>query len=173
MSNCSYCGSKIILGGVRSFDLRFCNQKCAQSGALLNVSIHIPDEVVQSKVINIHKGSCPICTGPGPVDVHTSYAIWSAIVVSCWKNTPRISCVSCARKARIEDAIRCFFFGWWGFPNGIIRTPIQLGRNIVGLIKAKTTNPPSAHLEKFVRLSLVSEARRMQNLNTTPPPIPR
>lgn len=173
MSKCSYCGSRILFGGIRSFDLRFCNQKCAQAGALLNVSIQIPAEVVQSRLLSVHRGSCPKCSGPGPIDVHTSYSVWSAVLLTRWASHPLMSCVPCAKKAQLLNAVGSFFLGWWGFPWGIILTPVQVGRNVAGLIKTKATNPPSAQLERFVRLELISEARRMQYSNTTPPPIPR
>src|ERR1700704_3028032 len=46
-AKCSYCNSTIIIGGVRDGDLRFCNQKCRQAGALLLVSQLVPDEEVR------------------------------------------------------------------------------------------------------------------------------
>jgi hypothetical protein len=44
--------------------------------------------------------------------------------------------------------------GWWGFPWGLILTPVQVIRNVVGMSRAYDPYNPSPQLEASVRLSL-------------------
>ena len=41
MAQCDYCGKDIIFGGVREYDLRFCNKKCRENG---DAFLFIPNE---------------------------------------------------------------------------------------------------------------------------------
>ena len=53
--------------------------------------------------------------------------------------------------------------GWWGIPWGLIMTPVQVVRNVTGLISPPDPIEPSEKLKDFVRLSLVgrvSQSRR-------------
>ena len=79
MAKCDYCGSTIIFGGKRQGDLRFCNDRCLGNGGLLLVSRQVPENVVHESLWKVHQGRCPKCTGPGPVDVHVSHRVWSAL----------------------------------------------------------------------------------------------
>ncbi len=79
---CDYCGTRILFGGKRENELRFCNEDCRQRGVLIAVSRQIPDDTVNERVGRIFSGTCPQCGGRGPVDVHTSYLAWSAVVVT-------------------------------------------------------------------------------------------
>jgi hypothetical protein len=53
MASCSYCNTTILFGGKRTGDLRFCNEKCAQKGALALVASQLSptDVAVASRVI--------------------------------------------------------------------------------------------------------------------------
>ena len=81
MATCSYCGSFILFGGEHYGGLRYCNTTCRDNGALLRVAGQIPDSAVRQVVQEVHGGLCPKCQGNGPVDVHTAYRVWSALVV--------------------------------------------------------------------------------------------
>jgi hypothetical protein len=171
MPRCSYCNSLIVVGGVRDGDLRFCNQKCRQGGALLASAQLVPEDVVSKRVTAINQGSCPQCKGVGPVDVHLSHTVWSALVITRWKSSARLSCVSCAKKAKITSSLGSFFLGWWGFPWGLILTPIQITKNLWGVFTTHPSHSASAQLEKIVRLSLAADLRRAQAAGGTPPPL--
>jgi hypothetical protein len=54
------------------------------------------------------------------------------------------------------DAIFSFLFGWWGFPWGILVTPVQVVRNIVNLVKNPDEKKPSETLRNIVRQSIAS-----------------
>src|SRR5690349_12558087 len=103
MTKCDYCGTRILLGGVRDGALRFCNQKCHQNGILLSFTNQVPPEILQKHVQEVHEGSCPRCGGRGPVDVHTSYRVWSIILLTTWSSRPKISCRSCGIKTQLGD----------------------------------------------------------------------
>src|SRR5438552_14364803 len=100
MAACDYCGTSILIGGKRAGNYRFCNQRCASKGALLQLASQVPADIVQQQVWSLHHGSCPVCQGPGPVDVHTSYRIYSALIVTSWRSEPRVSCRPCGVKAK-------------------------------------------------------------------------
>jgi hypothetical protein len=82
MAKCGYCGSTIIVGGVKQGEQRFCNQKCHQRGMLVAFSNRIDPAEVQTAITRVHQGLCPKCGGAGPIDVSTSYRIWSAILLT-------------------------------------------------------------------------------------------
>jgi hypothetical protein len=158
MARCDYCGSTILFGGAREGDRRFCNDRCRRSGVLLGISEQLPQELVQQHVREVHQGSCPRCKGKGPVDVHTSHRVWSAVYLTSWSSRPQLCCRSCGIKRELGDAAFSFVLGWWGFPWGLIMTPVQVVRNLRGVFGGPDPSQPSAQLEKFVRMSMAAQA---------------
>ena len=156
MAKCDYCGSTIIVGGVRQGEQRFCNQKCPQSGTLVALSGRIDPVEIQNAITRIHQGTCPKCGGAGPVDVSTSYKVWSALILTSWSSSPEISCRSCGRKKQVEGALISLVAGW-GFPWGLILTPVQIVRNLIGMSRSYDPYRPSPQLESAVRLMLASQ----------------
>jgi hypothetical protein len=132
----------------------------------------VPDAEVRLRVTAIHQGPCPICQRVGATDVHTSHSVWSALVLTTWKSTPRVSCESCGRKAKIKATLGTFFLGWWGFPWGLIVTPVQIARNLWGLATSPPALVPSAQLEKITRLMMANELKRASRAQSVPPPLP-
>jgi hypothetical protein len=171
MASCAYCGTTILFGGVRDGDRRFCNAKCQAGGALVELSRQLTDSSVQQAVWEVHQGACPKCDGPGPVDVHTSYRVWSAILLTQWSNQPQVSCRKCGIKAQLGNTLFSAVLGWWGFPWGLILTPVQIGRNVWGMISPPDTATPSAKLDNQVRLGLaarVAQQHRPQAAQAQP-----
>jgi hypothetical protein len=167
MAKCDYCGSTIIFGGKRDANGRFCNQKCQGRGALLAISRQIPEATVQEQVWKVHQGPCPKCNGSGPVDIHVSHKVWSALVLTSWSSTPQLSCRSCGLKSQMAGTVISLVVGWWGFPWGLVLTPIQIGRNLIGMASPPDASKPSAQCEKIVRMTMASNAVRQQA--TRPP----
>lgn len=157
MASCAYCSTTILFGGKRNGDLRFCNDKCEQKGALALIADQLSPADVASYIGSVHRGSCPECSGPGPVDVHTSYRVWSALLLTQWSSRPLVSCSRCGTKQKLGDTAFSLFLGWWGFPWGILMTPVQLGRNIFALLKGPDPASPSPALEKILRLHLAAQ----------------
>lgn len=156
MASCAACDATIFFGGKRNGDLRFCNARCEQNGLLSIRANEIPTDVVSKHLGELHRGNCPKCGGDGPVDVHTSYRIWSALVLTQYTSRPSICCQSCGTKQRLGDTAFSAVLGWWGFPWGILVTPIWIGRNVVGFFRNPDPTEPSPALEKIVRLHLAS-----------------
>ena len=156
MASCAACNATIFFGGNRNGDLRFCNARCEQNGLLSIRASEIPKEVVSKHLDELHRGNCPKCGGDGPVDVHTSYRIWSALVMTQYASRPSICCQGCGTKQRIGDTAFSAVLGWWGFPWGILVTPIWIDRNVIGFFRNPDPSEPSPALEKVVRLHLAS-----------------
>jgi hypothetical protein len=158
MAACGSCGTTVLFGGATIGQTRYCNAKCAQRGQILAYSQQLAPDVVHDSVSRVHRGACPRCQGPGPVDVHTSYRVWSALVVTQWQSLTHVACRSCGRKSQIGDGLLSLLLGWWGFPWGLVMTPVQIARNIAGLMKSPSENGPSPKLETAVRVALASNA---------------
>jgi hypothetical protein len=50
-----------------------------------------------------------------------------------------------------------FFAGWWGFPWGLVMTPVQVIRNIVGMLQSGDSATPSEDLRRIVSASLAEQ----------------
>ncbi len=177
MAKCDYCSSTILFGGKRQGDLHFCNAKCNSRGTLLAVSHQIPESVVNESVQRTHQGVCPQCKGSGPVDVHVHHKVMSFLIITRWSSTPQISCRSCGTKSQLGDAAISLALGWWGFPWGLILTPVQIGRNVYGMFNGPDPAVPSPKLERAVRMHIASQAVARQqvqeavSMGIAPPPI--
>jgi hypothetical protein len=158
MARCGYCGTFILFGGLRDPKARYCNERCRNAGRVTAASLQVPDDVVRQQVWALHRGPCPKCRGRGPVDVHVSYWVWSAILLTRWGSTPALSCRSCARKRQLAHLGFSVLFGWWGFPWGLILTPLQILRNVVGLVRGPDDAQPSPQLAQLARLGMATHA---------------
>jgi hypothetical protein len=157
MAACSACGSSILFGGKTSGDLRFCNARCQSKGTLIMLARQLPPDLVKQRVWSVYQGACPKCHGSGPVDVHVSYQIWSALFLTSWKNTPQVSCRPCGFRSQLGNAAFSLFLGWWGIPWGLVMTPVQVVRNIVAMSKGASVSGPSADLQRIIGLALAAE----------------
>jgi len=160
MAQCDYCGTTILFGGKKDANGRFCNQKCQARGGLLAISRQIPDATVNEQIWKAHQGPCPKCQGSGPVDVHVSHKVWSALFLTSWSSTPQVSCRSCGMKSQAAGAAFSLVLGWWGFPWGLVLTPVQIARNLSGMLRPPEPSKPSEKLEKIVRLTMAANAVR-------------
>lgn len=157
MATCDSCGSTILFGGKRDANGRFCNAKCQAQGGLLARAKQVPDATVREQVWKTHQGMCPKCGGPGPVDVYTAHKVWSALLLTKWTSTPQISCRACGRKSQWAGVGFSLVLGWWGFPWGLVMTPIQIGRNLAGIGRAADASTPSPQLEKTIRMTIAAQ----------------
>lgn len=154
MAKCAYCGSTVVFGGKKASGFTFCNQTCLKNGVLAKAADKLPPEMIQAEVRRVHGGSCPKCHGRGPVDVHVSHRVWSALVLTSWSSRPQVSCRSCGTKSQVGDAVFSLLCGWWGFPWGLLLTPVQIGRNLLAIFKSTDGTQPSEALATLVRADL-------------------
>jgi hypothetical protein len=154
MATCSHCGTTILFGGEKEAGLRFCNAKCRDNSVLLAAATQLPEEFVIEKARDVHQGACPKCGGPGPVDVHHAHTVWSAVVMTQWNSKPHICCRSCGVKAKANALAISGVAGWWGFPWGMLVTPIQIFRNLAGIMRGPDPAAPSDELIGIVRSGL-------------------
>src|SRR5687767_2223477 len=103
MKTCDACGTRIFLGGVKDGGRLFCNAKCHQDGVLLDLTRQVSPEELQHEVEQVHAGPCPLCSGPGPVDVHSSYRVWSILVFTRYTTFSPVGCRSCGIKRQLGD----------------------------------------------------------------------
>ena len=175
MARCGYCGTSILFGGVRDANNRFCNSKCHQNGYILSVAQQAPPDVLERETENVFRGNCPKCHGLGPIEVHKIHRVWSALVLTNWSSSQQVSCRSCAIKSHLGAVLFCLTLGWWGFPWGLILTPVQVARNIGGMCSRIDSSHPSPELRKLVQVMLglkMIQASR-QNAGSAPPLISR
>ncbi len=162
MDSCATCGTSILFGGVHSDGLRFCNASCQEKGQLVSLAARVSEGEARSLALQIHAGLCPKCHGPGPVDVHTSYRVWSILVMTQWQSRPQVSCRGCGVKSHAGNLAISALCGWWGFPWGLIFTPIQVTRNILALASGPNPAEPSPKLVHIARMQLASRTLPVQ-----------
>jgi hypothetical protein len=157
VAKCNYCGTLILFGGEREGERRFCNATCREAGFIVVIADHVPAEDVAQQLRQLHSGNCPKCGGEGPVDVHTSHRIWSALVMTSYTSRPDVCCRRCAVKAKLGGITSSALLGWWGFPWGVLGTPIQISRNLFSMVTMPDPSHPSPLLENMVRLNIAAE----------------
>ncbi|MCG8602801.1 MAG: YvaD family protein [Verrucomicrobiales bacterium] len=135
MKACSYCKNTIVLGGKKVGKRLYCGENCRHAAVDVLGLDAIPEDLVNDLASSIHKGSCPKCGGDGPVDIHESYRVASAFLFSFFNTKTEVCCRKCSFKNSFWDFIYTFTLGWWGFPIGVILTPILLLRNMIGMLQ--------------------------------------
>lgn len=151
---CVACNSRIRWGGEDVGAYSFCNDTCFERFILSDVVTRLDPEIVEQAIAEVHQGECPECGGDGPVDMHTSHRVWSVLVLTQWSSHPQLSCRSCATKAKLTSTLFCGVLGWWGFPFGLVMTPVQIIRNLAELAGGPRADEPSDELERLVKLRL-------------------
>ena len=63
-------------------------------------------------------------------------------------------------KSQAAGAAFSLVLGWWGFPWGLVLTPVQIARNLSGMLRPPEPSKPSEKLEKIVRLTMAANAVR-------------
>ncbi len=172
MASCSYCNSFILFGGRTDATGRYCNERCQQAGNLLAVSQQVSPQEMAALIREVHEGKCPRCGRPGPVDMHKAHRVWSAMVVTSWSSSPELSCKSCATKRQLGGILFSAILGWWGFPWGLVMTPIQIVKNIGEMVGGPKAGQPSALLQKFVRLQVGAALLHRPRPQPNGPPAP-
>ena len=158
MTSCDYCGTGILFGANKDGDLRFCSPDCATKADWVRAALALPRDEADHCVRETHQSPCPRCGGPGPLDVYTSQWVYSALAWTSWGSRPEICCQSCGRTKYLKSGVFSLLLGWWGFPFGFVITPLQVCRNLGGLLGIGAPDPgsPSPALDRMVRLRLTA-----------------
>lgn len=156
MASCATCGSTILFGATKVGALQFCNAGCQSKGHLHILAAQVSDYEAYGFARRIHAGPCPKCAGPGPVDNHMSYRVWSAFIVTQWQSRSHITCRACGIKAQLGDIGYSALLGWWGFPWGILMTPVQIIRTFIGIAKPPKQSEPSAKLVQASKFEIAA-----------------
>ena len=156
MARCKHCNNLIVIRGVNDHEYRYCSKKCVELGRVQRVTDAVPAELLQRYVSEVHHGACPKCGGPGPIDVHTSHSVRSLLVMTSTKARQQISCRRCGNRAKLIAALSSGIFGWWAFPWGFLVTPIQILRNVKGMLTRGDSSWPSQQLAYLVKLDLAN-----------------
>lgn len=157
MPRCAYCGSLILGRGVLEGEVRCCDAVCRQGWSRVVRSRQLPAELVRRKIEQVHRSPCPECGGEGPVEAFVGYTVWSAVLVTTWRQTPVVSCRACATRELLMSLAACFLVGWWGIPWGPPVTLVQILRNLLELGRRPDPERPSARLERMVRARLAGQ----------------
>lgn len=159
MASCRHCKSTVLLGGYRDGDRRYCNETCYSKDLSQREVPEVPDDLVEATAREVREGLCPRCQGRGPVEVHTSYRVLSAVVVTAWRNSTHVCCRSCGRTKQLHDLALTTFLGWWGFPVGLLMTPVYIVRGLVAVASGNVEEDaePSAALRDTIRQRLAFE----------------
>ncbi len=156
MGTCGHCGTIIISGGVRAHGRRYCGERCYEEGHLRELARGLPAEEVDDRTGEVHQGDCPVCGGPGPVDVHPAHYVWSALAFTRYSTHTRLSCRGCARRRQVGASLFCAVLGWWGIPFGLVLTPVQIMRNLLAAARGESEGP-SRELRRAVALQMAAE----------------
>jgi hypothetical protein len=157
---CPSCGLSVLFGGIKHNGVKYCSKKCFDSDSTNRFASEIPDGEVESFAREIYAGSCPACNGDGPIDVFKSYFTYSIILYTNYKTKEHVVCVACARKVQRKDMALSALVGWWGFPFGLIITPIILLMNSVALLLNPAQKGPTKALIKQSRYILANKKLR-------------
>lgn len=168
MASCATCHSFILFGGTRDGGLRFCGAACQAKGQLLARAAQVSEGEARQLARALHAGRCPKCSGPGPVDVHRSYRVWSALILTQWQTRSQVSCRRCGVKAQAGNLALSAVAGWWGFPWGLLMTPVQILRNAWQLASPPSPVEPSPYLVQDARLQLAAQSLRAQTAAAAP-----
>lgn len=170
MASCACCGTTIIFGKKVGTD-RYCNDACTRGGPLYRIGRQLPENQVAATAQQLLNSPCPKCRSAGPVELHTAHTIWSAILVTSWNNTTEISCKTCGLKRQGLAFLQSAVLGWWGFPWGILGTPVTLLRNLVGMASGFSPRTPSRALQRHARAMLAVQAIQAERAAQADPDI--
>jgi hypothetical protein len=167
MATCAACGQTVVFGGRKVDGSRYCNDACASAGQLIQQAREIPEEVIWEHALRLQNGPCPRCARDARVDLRESQWVWSAVFFTRAGTEQFLGCESCGRRRLVVNTLTSLLFGWWGFPLGLIETPVQVIQNVAALRRRPMDGPPSEYFLEFVRLMLARES--MAGLPDVPP----
>jgi hypothetical protein len=157
MDTCAACGQVIAFGAKEVGGRKTCNEKCAAAFVVAIAAQQIPESVVLERAHAIRTGPCPKCGSVGQsIDIQIAHRCISLLVMTRRSTHTLLGCQSCGNKLRLRESFISAVCGWWGFPWGLLFTPLQIGRNISAMFPKPSTGP-SPELLGTTRHMLVRE----------------
>jgi hypothetical protein len=157
MAVCDYCSKRFGLFGVHADGYSFCSANCRDRARQLLTSLDgLPPQDIQSYIDKARGGTCAGCGGPGPLDLYQSYRVYSFVVLTRWSTHNHFVCRACARKEQMKSLGLSALLGWWGFPFGLIMTPVQIVRDIAALAGGDQQHA-SQRLQNIMKLNLARQ----------------
>lgn len=170
MSECNNCGKSILFGGRTVENYRYCSAGCAGRHPLLRAAERVPANVLQQYVEQWRKGACPQCKRTaGSIDVYPHHRVHSFLVMTQWSTRRNVCCRRCGRRNQLLSTLYSATLGWWGFPWGLLVTPIQIGRNMAGALRPEPARA-TREFERVVGLQLAQQQLQIEASQT--PPLP-
>jgi hypothetical protein len=152
MSKCATCGKSIIAGGIKDQGFRFCSKPCHQRQApFLSKIGQVSEDAVDREMTRVRALRCSRCKRNGEVDMHSSAFVYSMIIMTRFGQNKHLCCKSCALKAQAKDTLSTAALGWWGFPFGLIMTPISLVSNVAQMVATARRKEPSAAMRLYIK----------------------
>ena len=155
------CGSFVLFGGVKDGEQRYCSKKCYEADDISRVAKQVPVALVEKFAMALHEGPCPKCNGSGPVDIHESHSVYSAVVYTKYQTKQHLLCKKCALKQQTVDLVGSLIAGWWGIPLGPIVTPGIVIMDVVSMSRNPGLSGPTNALKQRARMLLA--ARHLAN----------
>ncbi|MDE3071660.1 MAG: hypothetical protein KGJ63_02880 [Pseudomonadota bacterium] len=106
---------------------------------------------------------CLSCDSKEPVDVFPSYFVYSVVLWTSWRKKRNLSCRSCGRKRQAKELAASLLLGWWGFPFGLVVTPIIVLANVIGMVRNPLGKEPGNELKEYARLVAAHEIWKQQH----------
>ena len=155
MANCGNCGKSFFFAGFTSEDgNKYCDERCQLEHELQPYIDRITDAELDEALTLMQFVNCPECDGKGPLEVWHSHSIWSVLVLTRWVNEAHFCCQSCARKHQWKGLAMSTLLGWWGFPWGVIMTPVQIFRGLGALLTGFPEGDATPELIREAQLTL-------------------
>jgi len=168
MSSCSQCGKSTLFDDRKLDGHHYCSAACAKYHPLVQASDCVPPDVLQRHVAQWRKVACPRCKRQdGTLDVYEHHRVHSMILMTLWSTRRSLCCRRCGRRDQFMSVLYSATLGWWGFPWGLLMTPVQIIRNIAGLCR-RASEQPSAAFERVVRRQLAHRQLELEAQQSLP-----
>lgn len=154
---CAHCHKKVWVSAIEDGDQEFCSRSCLSAARLEEAAIDIDDAEAQRLAAEIRTGNCPSCSAIGsPIEIRRYHWVWSAVLISRWGTSSKLSCRRCGVQTNLWAIVSCLVLGWWGFPFGILLTPIQIAHNMGEIRRRSERDVPSGELVELARMQLAA-----------------
>jgi hypothetical protein len=90
-----------------------------------------PNAQLEIYAEKLRKIPCPICNQTHKkLNGTIAYTVKSFVFFSSFAKKPIIACPECLDRENNNSITSTLLLGWWGFPLGILKTPIYIYRNM-------------------------------------------